>query len=50
MILVIDAKGNILNTIPDRIYQGSNLANELVLVGVIPSSAQIEIRFSLPTA
>ena len=48
MILVIDAKGNILNTIPDRIYQGSNLANELVLVGVIPSSAQIEIRFSLP--
>lgn len=48
MILVIDAHGNILNTIPDRVYQGSNLANELVLVGVIPQSAQVEIRFSLP--
>lgn len=48
MVIVIDASGNILNTIPERVYQGSNLANDIVLVGVIPVQSEITIAFTLP--
>lgn len=48
MVIVIDAGGNILNTIPERVYQGSNLANDIVLVGVIPVQSEITIAFTLP--
>lgn len=48
MVIVIDAAGNILNTIPERVYQGSNLANDIVLVGVIPVQSEITIAFTLP--
>lgn len=48
MVIVIDAAGDILNTIPERVYQGSNLANDIVLVGVIPSQCEVTIGFRLP--
>lgn len=48
MVIVIDADGNILNTIPERVYQGSNLANDILLVGVIPVQSEITIAFTLP--
>lgn len=48
MVIVIDAAGDILNTIPERVYQGSNLANDIVLVGVIPQQSEITIGFTLP--
>ena len=48
MVIVINAAGDILNTIPERVYQGSNLANDIVLVGVIPSQCEVTIGFRLP--
>ena len=48
MVFVIDAHGNVQNTVPERVYQGSNLANYLILTGAVPYFTQITTNIILP--
>lgn len=50
MVIITDAQGNIQSpTIPENIYQGSNLANEIVFLSPLPQSNQCAIKFRLPS-
>ena len=49
MVIITDANGNLLKpTIPDKVYQGSNLANEIVFLCPLPQSNEAYINFRLP--
>lgn len=49
MVIITDAQGNIQSpTIPENIYQGSNLANEIVFLSPLPQNNQCSISFRLP--
>lgn len=49
MVIITDANGNIqAPTIPENVYQGSNLANEIVFLAPLPQSNQCSITFRLP--
>lgn len=49
MVIITDANGNIQTpTIPENVYQGSNLANEIVFLAPLPQSNQVSIVFNLP--
>ena len=50
MVIITDAYGNIQSpTIPENVYQGSNLANEIVFLSPLPQNNQCAIIFRLPT-
>lgn len=48
MVFIIDGKGNMLNAVPERVYQGSNLANGIILAGPIPSFTQVTLSATTP--
>lgn len=49
MVIITDASGNIqAPTIPDNVYQGSNLANEIVFLAPLPQSNTVTITFRKP--
>lgn len=49
MVIITDASGNIqAPTIPDNVYQGSNLANEIVFLAPLPQSNSVVITFRKP--
>lgn len=48
MLFIANAQGTILNTVPDRVYQGSNNANQVLLAIPLPSSISIKVAYKLP--
>lgn len=49
MVIITDANGNIQTpTIPENVYQGSNLANEIVFLAPLPQTNVATITFKLP--
>ena len=48
MLFIANAQGTILNTVPDRVYQGSNNANQVLLAIPLPSSVSIKVAYKLP--
>lgn len=50
MLIYIDGSGNIITKSPDKIYQGSNYANTIYLVGSYPQGCTVNIAFKLPQA
>lgn len=48
MLFIANAQGTILNTVPDRVYQGSNNANQVLLAIPLPSSVTIKVAYKLP--
>lgn len=48
MLFIANAQGTILNTVPDRVYQGSNNANQVLLAIPLPSSVTITVAYKLP--
>ncbi len=48
MITIIQANGTIVKTQPDRVYQGSNKANQVVLIGAYAQNLIPQISFKLP--
>lgn len=49
MVIITDGNGNIQSpTIPENVYQGSNLANEVVFLAPLPQTNQVTITFNLP--
>lgn len=48
MIFIINAQGDIINTVPESVYQGSNNANTLVLAGPISPYTSVTAAFELP--
>ena len=49
MVIITDANGNIqAPTIPENVYQGSNLANSITFLSPLPQSSECIIAFRLP--
>lgn len=48
MVIITDALGNVVKSIPENIYQGSNNANSIVLLAPFASNSQVEIAFRTP--
>lgn len=48
MVTVIQSNGTIIKTQPDRVYQGSNNVNQVVLVGAFAQNLIPQIAFKLP--
>lgn len=49
MVIITDAHGNIQSpTITENVYQGSNLANEIVFLAPLPQSNSVSISFRKP--
>ena len=48
MIVFLMPNGNIVKTVPDRFYQGSNKANQIILISGIAQNLIPQIAFKLP--
>lgn len=48
MVIITDANGNIVKSIPENVYQGSNNANTIVLLAPFVENSQVQIAFRLP--
>ena len=48
MVFIINAQGDIINTVPESVYQGSNNANTIVLAGPISPYTSVTAAFKLP--
>lgn len=48
MVFFVDSGGNVLNTTPENVYQGSANANEIVLVGQFPANSVVEVAYKTP--
>ena len=48
MIITAKADGTLIKTVPDRVYQGSNNADTIVVVAPIAQTATMKIRFKKP--
>ena len=48
MIIFLDSQGSLVNKQYSPIYQGSNMANEIVVVAPIPKATQVLAYFTLP--
>lgn len=48
MIFISDSAGNITCSLPENVYQGSNRANEIVLLAPFPKTAVVTVGFRLP--
>ena len=48
MIFFYNAQGNVINVVPEPVYQGSNKANTIYVVAPFPSNVQVLAHFLLP--
>lgn len=48
MIITAKADGTLIKTVPDRVYQGSNNADTIIVIAPIIQTAVMNIRFKLP--
>ena len=48
MLTYIDGSGNLVKTIPEKVFQGSNYANTFYFIGAYPQSSVVQIAFKLP--
>lgn len=48
MLTYIDGSGNLVKTIPEKVFQGSNYANTFYFIGAYPQASVVEIAFKLP--
>lgn len=48
MIFISDSAGSITCSLPENVYQGSNRANEIVLLAPFPKTAIVTVGFRLP--
>lgn len=48
MVIITDALGNVVKSIPENVYQGSNNANSVVLIAPFASNLQISVAFRTP--
>lgn len=48
MVFIINAQGDIINTVPESVYQGSNNANTIILAGPISPYTSVTAAFALP--
>lgn len=48
MFFLYDAKGNLLNFVPEEVYQSSNGANTLYIIAPLSSANQVLAYFTLP--
>lgn len=48
MLTYINGNGNLIKTVPEKIFQGSNYANTIYLVGAYPQASVVTIAFKLP--
>lgn len=48
MLYFLDATGNILRVVPERIYQGSSEGNKIMLVAPFANTVTTEVVFKLP--
>lgn len=48
MIFFYNAQGNVVNVVPEPVYQGSNKANTIYVVAPFPSNVQVLAHFLLP--
>lgn len=48
MIFFYNAQGNVMNVVPEPVYQGSNKANTIYVVAPFPSNVQVLAYFLLP--
>lgn len=48
MIIFTNANGTLLNVMPERVYQGSNEANQIYLIAPFAQTNTVEIAFKLP--
>ena len=50
MVFIFDAKGNLCNSIPENVYEGSNEANTIVVVAPWTSGTQVYMSYQLPNS
>lgn len=50
MVFIFDAKGNLCNSIPENVYEGSNEANTIVVVAPWASGTQVYMSYQLPNS
>lgn len=50
MVFIFDAKGNLCNSIPESVYEGSNEANTIVVVAPWASGTQVYMSYQLPNS
>ena len=50
MVFIFDAKGNLCNSIPENVYEGSNEANTIVVVAPWTSGTQVYMSCQLPNS
>lgn len=48
MIFFYNAQGNVINVVPEPVYQGSNKASTIYVVAPFPSNVQVLAHFLLP--
>jgi len=48
MVIIANGQGTVTDIIPEHIYQGSNLANEIIFVAPFSESDNVLIAFNLP--
>ena len=48
MIFFFNANGDLLNSVLENVYQGSNNANTIYLVAPFPESCSVTVRYQLP--
>lgn len=48
MLIMTDSKGNVVKSVPENIYQGSNNANSIALIAPFSANAQLTVAFRLP--
>ena len=48
MIVFLMPNGNIVKTVPNRFYQGSNKANQIILISGLAQNLIPQIAFKLP--
>ena len=50
MVFIFDAKGNLCNSIPENVYEGSSEANTIVVVAPWTSGTQVYMSYQLPNS
>ena len=50
MVFIFDANGNLCNSIPENVYEGSNEANTIVVVAPWTSGTQVYMSYQLPNS
>lgn len=50
MVFIFDAKGNLCNSVPERVYEGSNEANTIVVLAPWTAGTQVYASYQLPNS